>query len=434
MYGAIIGDIVGSTFEFHRIKHKNFLFFDRGSDFTDDTVMTVAVANALLTWKREGGALETFMVQEMQKLGRLYPNPAGAYGHRFKLWLMSIQPKPYKSCGNGSAMRASACGLLANTLEEALSYAYSSAVVTHNHPEGIKGAQATAAAIFLAKIGSSKEEIREYIEKHFYPLNRTWREIHRNYGFSAICQDTVPEAIISFLESADYEDAIRNAIALGGDADTLAAICGSIAWTYYRRQNGGHLTAQMRRLIESAEVYIPDSFRKTVEAVEELTWGEVTDTMSPEETHRFFEELYHESERLQEMALDRFREAHKAYYETALKEIRKGKRRTRWMWYIFPQLQGLGHSPLAKYYAIQDREEALRYWEDPVLSDHLKQISAELLKQECSVKDILGSHDYLKLQSCMTLFYLVSQEPVFKEVLDKFYEGRMDAYTQQKLS
>lgn len=420
MYGAIIGDIVGSTLEFAEVKRKDFLFFDKHSDFTDDTIMTVAVANALLTWKKEGGSLEENMVQEMRKLGRQYPNPLGGYGIKFKRWLRSFRPKPYNSCGNGSAMRVSACGLLANTLEEALKYAEVSAAITHNHPEGIKGAQATAAAIFLAKNGSSKEEIREYIETHFYRLDRTWKEIWEVYSFDATCQGTVPEAIISFLESESYEDAIRNAIALGGDADTIAAICGSIAWSYYRKQNGGKLTAGMRHLVESAEVYIPKDFRRTVDAVEKLAWGNVAEREMP-------------AEATEEFTLERFKLAHKDHYETALHEIMAGRKQSHWMWYVFPQIRGLGHSSTAQYYAIQDKAEAVQYWEDATLSSHLIEICAELLKLDDPIDMILGFPDNLKLQSCMTLFYLISHNPVFKEVLDKFYNGKMDEYTLREI-
>lgn len=434
MYGAIIGDIVGSTFEFRRTKRKDFLFFKIHSDFTDDTVMTVAVANALLAWKQKSGRLEDHMVREMRKLGRKYPNPLGAYGTKFKRWLISPWPKPYRSCGNGSAMRASACGLLANTLEEALSFAYSSAAVTHNHPEGIKGAQATAAAIFLAKTGSSKEAIREYIEKHFYRLDRTWKEIWEIYSFDATCQGTVPEAIISFLESENYEDAIRNAIALGGDADTLAAICGSIAWSYYRKQNGSRLTGTMRILVENAEEYLPKEFRETVDQVETLAWGDVQKKEALGELDKLKGDLFDESVMEERYILERFKIAHNRDYNNALKEIIVGEKKSCWMWYIFPQIRGLGHSSAAKYYAIQDKEEAIRYWEDPILSSHLTEICKELLKHEKPIEKILSFPDNLKLQSCMTLFYLVSGEKIFKEVLDKFYAGEMDEFTRKKLS
>jgi len=224
MLGAIIGDIVGSIYEFNNIKTKDFPLFSEKCKYTDDTVMTIAVADALM-------GSDDF-VSSMKKFGNLYPN--AGYGGYFRKWLFSDDREPYKSWGNGSAMRVSPCAWVANSLEEAENLAMKSAVVTHNHPEGIKGAQATAAAIYLAHKGKSKAEIKEYIEsKYKYNLSRTLNEIRPDYRFDESCQETVPEAIIAFLESTEFEDAIRNAISLGGDSDTLAAITGSIAEAAY---------------------------------------------------------------------------------------------------------------------------------------------------------------------------------------------------------
>ena len=190
----------------------------------------------------------------MTEAGRRYPDPVGGYGNRFKTWLFSNDPQPYNSCGNGSAMRVSPCGLMAQSLEEALDLAKQSAEVTHNHPEGIKGAQAVAAAVYLAKSGAAKEEIGAYIRESFYPLDRTLDEIRPKYRFDGTCQGSVPESIQAFLESADFEAAIRNVISLGGDADTMGAITGSIAWAYYGRDG---ITPDMQLLREQAENYIP---------------------------------------------------------------------------------------------------------------------------------------------------------------------------------
>lgn len=270
MYGAIIGDIIGSTYEFRRIKTKRFLLFPWFSAFTDDSIMTVAVARALMEWQEEGGDLHEAMVSHMRKLGYKYPNPVGAYGRHFKQWLRSYDPKPYKSCGNGSAMRVSPCGLLATSLEEALALAKISAEVTHNSYEGIKGAKAVAAAIYLAKTGHSKDEIRRYINRNFYPLNRTLAEIRPNYRFNGTCQGSVPQSIIAFLESESYEDAVRNAVSLGGDADTMAAIAGSIAWSYYKCYNGGKMDAGMKKVLRKAQKRMPIEFIRTAEEFEIL--------------------------------------------------------------------------------------------------------------------------------------------------------------------
>lgn len=269
MYGAVIGDIVGSVYEFEEWKVKDFPLFTAEMDFTDDSVITLAVAMALLQWKKEGGSLHQAMIACMRKMGERFPNPLGAYGAGFKQWLRSNDPRPYNSCGNGSAMRVSPCGLLAASLEDALELAKISSEVTHNHPEGIKGAQATAAAIFLAKTRHSKQEIRDYIHENFYPMDRTCDEIRPDYSFDGTCQGTVPEAIIAFLESEDYEDALRNAISLGGDADTMGAITGSIAWTFYRAWEGG-LTQRMLWMREQANTYLPEDLIRLMEEFDEM--------------------------------------------------------------------------------------------------------------------------------------------------------------------
>lgn len=228
MIGAIIGDIIGSVYEWNNIKIKDFKLFSPGCFFTDDTVMTLAIAEGLMN----GSSADEF-IKAMKKYGRMYPD--AGYGGRFGNWLFSEDIHPYNSFGNGSAMRVSPVAWMFYTLTEVEQFAEVSAAVTHNHPEGIKGAQATAAAIFLARQGKSKNEIKAYIEsKYGYDLNRTLKEIRPDYDFNESCQKTVPEAIIAFLESLDFEDAIRNAISLGGDSDTLAAITGSIAEAAYK--------------------------------------------------------------------------------------------------------------------------------------------------------------------------------------------------------
>ena len=235
MYGAILGDIIGSPYEFDQgSKIKDFPMFSEDSAFTDDTVMTVAVADALLpvTPEMDDEMIRCRIVQEMQKYGRLYPYTG--YGGMFSRWLQSCHPKPYNSYGNGSAMRVSAVGWLFHDLETVRRMARLSAEVTHNHPEGIKGAESVAAAIFLARTGSSKEEIRAYIEENFhYDLSRSCDEIRPGYCHVESCQETVPEAITAFLEGQSFEDVIRTAVSLGGDCDTLTCIAGSMAEAFY---------------------------------------------------------------------------------------------------------------------------------------------------------------------------------------------------------
>lgn len=231
MLGAIIGDIIGSIYEFRNIKTKNFELFGKHCIFTDDTVMTLAVAKAILNCDGDYSKLEDETVDCMRKLGGKYPD--AGYGGYFYRWLKSNNPQPYNSYGNGSAMRVSPCGYAAKSLEEALTLAEITAKVTHNHPEGIKGAQAVASAIFLARNGKSISEIAEYINNNFYRIDFTISGIRKTYKFDVSCQGSVPQALQAFFESTDFEDAIRNAISIGGDSDTIAAITGSIAQAYY---------------------------------------------------------------------------------------------------------------------------------------------------------------------------------------------------------
>ena len=235
MYGAILGDIIGSPYEFDRgSKTKNFPLFSKHSTYTDDTVMTIAVAAALLKlpMDAEDEAVRWEMVRCLQAYGQRFPY--AGYGGMFRRWLRTRDSQPYGSYGNGSAMRVSSVGWLYNDLETVRRMARLSAEVTHNHPEGIKGAEATAAAIFLARTGSTKAEIKAYIEEKFhYDLSRTCDEIRPSYRHVESCQETVPEAITAFLEGQSFEDVIRTAVSLGGDCDTLTCIAGSMAEAFY---------------------------------------------------------------------------------------------------------------------------------------------------------------------------------------------------------
>lgn len=244
MLGAIIGDTVGSVYEFENTKDYNFTLFNSESGYTDDSVMSMAMARWLLDDpKHRLKTLENIMVSFADNC----PCPNGGYGHMFYLWLfdpLSLVGRdgypsdgkrhPYNSWGNGSAMRVSAVGWFFDTLEETERVAKTSAEITHNHPEGIKGAQAAAAAIWMARNGKTKAEIKEYVATRYgYDLNRSWEFLNRTYDWDSSCQGTVPEAIICFLESKDFEDAIRLAVSIGGDSDTLACITGGIAEAYY---------------------------------------------------------------------------------------------------------------------------------------------------------------------------------------------------------
>lgn len=248
MLGAIVGDIVGSIYEFNNHRSKDFPLFSGGCDFTDDTVLTVAVADCLMN--------QGSYVEYIKNYTRKYPNRG--YGGRFAQWIRFESMEPYNSWGNGSAMRVSAVGFAFDDLEMVMQEAKRSSEVTHNHPEGIKGAQATALAIYMARQGQSKEQIKSAIAKSFsYDLDRTLDEIRPVYQFNESCQETVPEAVIAFLESTDFEDAIRNGISLGGDSDTLTCITGGIAEAFY----GG----VPQDIAEKALSYLPKAMREVVE-------------------------------------------------------------------------------------------------------------------------------------------------------------------------
>ena len=276
MIGAIIGDIAGSTYEFHSIKTMDFPLFAPGSSYTDDSLMSIAVASALMQTGESHDGFKSHAVTSMRQIATKYPCPMGGYGGRFRHWLVSSDLQPYGSFGNGSAMRVSPCGDVAATLDEALALAKQSAEVTHSHPEGIKGAQAVAAAIYLARTGESRNGIRSYIEQHFYPLEQTVDEIRPTYRFDETCQGTVPQAITVFLESVSFEDALRTAVSLGGDCDTLTDITCAIAWPFYARSG---LDDTMVRLRDEALALLHDDLREIVTRWEER-YGGYTSTVN----------------------------------------------------------------------------------------------------------------------------------------------------------
>ena len=255
MLGAVCGDIIGSIYEVDNIKTKKFELFSPLDSFTDDTVMTCAIAEASFNYlkTKDLNSFRDDCVFYMQKFGRANIN--AGYGGTFIRWLVSPNPLPYNSYGNGSAMRVSSVAYVAKSLEEAKKLARISASVSHNHPEGIKGAECVASAIWLAKNGASRENIRKYIEDNYYKLNFTIDKIRDNYKFDVSCQGSVPQAIVAFLESTCFEDAIRNAVSIGGDSDTIAAICGSIAEAYY---------GIPQNIVNNAVQYLDETLRETL--------------------------------------------------------------------------------------------------------------------------------------------------------------------------
>jgi len=252
MVGAIAGDIIGSAYEWHATKSPDFELLTPQSRFTDDTVLTIAVADCILHGKDYAITFKEY--------GRRYPH--AGYGGMFLEWLARDSFAPYNSFGNGSAMRVSPVGFAFSSLDEVLREAERSAAVTHNHPEGVKGAQAIASAIYLARSERNKEKIRKYVEDIFgYNLHQTLDEIRPRYGFDETCQGSVPEAIIAFLESTDYEDAVRKAVSLGGDSDTLACMAGGIAQAYYR-EIPEKIVRKVRELLDDELLAIVDEFNE----------------------------------------------------------------------------------------------------------------------------------------------------------------------------
>jgi len=260
LLGAIVGDIVGSRYEFNNIRTKEFPLLSKYSFFTDDTVMTLAVAKSLMKYNGIMSNLSFSTIQHMHAVGRRYPNCG--YGNMFKMWLFSKNPLPYKSFGNGAATRVSACGIVGKTLDEVKYLAKEITEVSHNHVEGFKGAECVAVAVFLARQGKTKKQIYEQMIK-YYKLNFTLNQIRDNHMFNESCQGTVPQALVAFFESTDFEDAIRNAVSIGGDSDTLAAITGSIAGEYYgiptnvATRTKGYLDNYLKKILEDFELKYP---------------------------------------------------------------------------------------------------------------------------------------------------------------------------------
>ena len=260
MFGALIGDIVGSRFEWNNRKSKDFELFTDDCFATDDSIMSLAICKALLQ-KSSQNDLSLLCIQCMQELGALYPD--AGYGSRFTAWLTQKEPRPYQSFGNGAAMRVSATAYVGQSQEEVADLARAVTVISHNHPEGLKGALATATAVFLARTGQSQKAIKEAICANFYNVNFTLAEIRDSYSYDVTCQGTVPQALEAFFEAQSFEDAIRNAISLGGDSDTLAAITGSVAEAYFgipprlRARAMDFLDDRLLAIVTRFEAYFP---------------------------------------------------------------------------------------------------------------------------------------------------------------------------------
>ena len=325
MYGAILGDIIGSAFEFDRGgKTKKFPLFSKESTWTDDTVMTVAVAEALMEAGRDATAEEIrkVCVKSMQKWGRKYPY--AGYGARFIRWVHSEHPHPYKSYGNGSAMRVSAAGWLYDTIERTREVARATAMVSHNHPEGIKGAECTAAVIFMARKGETDEAIAEYVKNEFgYDFSETLDEMRARHAHVETCMDSLPKALRSYMDGDSYEDVVRNAVSLGGDTDTLGAIAGAMAEGFYGVPRG--LKHECRERIPKDMLAVLKRFRKMAreeaDAEERLCVSSRADDESSDGNERL---IHAYSEMLAQRDTEQFEQARLGFVLVLCEEMKKG--------------------------------------------------------------------------------------------------------------
>lgn len=262
MIGAIIGDIVGSRYEYINHRSKEFTLFDKKCKPTDDSIMSLAVAKAILASGDDIEILSVNTVAYMQELGRQYEH--AGYGRHFYRWLWLEDPRPYNSYGNGAGMRVGPCGFAADSLEHAKTLSAAVTKVTHNHPEGMKGAEAIAVAVFLARSGKDKKDIRTYIEENYYEIDFKIDELRRMYRFDVSCQGSVPVALEAFFESTDFEDAIRTAISVGGDSDTIAAMTGAVAEAYYGVPE--KILAEVTGFLDERQLEIIHSFEQKYSA------------------------------------------------------------------------------------------------------------------------------------------------------------------------
>ena len=426
MLGALVGDIIGSVYEFQNVKSIDFDLFTPWSTYTDDSVMTLAVAKWLIEDKEH---TKHHLISCMQELGRRYPK--AGYGGNFEWWLRQDDPQPYNSWGNGAGMRVSPVGLYAKSLEEALYLAEITASVSHNHPEGIKGAKAIAASVFLCKTGKSKDEFKNYVQASFgYNLERTIFEIRPNYYFDVSCQGSVPEAIIAFLEGNSFEEVIRLAISIGGDSDTIGCMAGAIAACIYpipeeiTEKCNSILTDDLRAV---KDAFIEKIFEQELGREPDIIWNmdDIEHPIVSKSVKLVNKESADNSDLYDLKRFLRAQEYESGGYEDALQEIQNGRKRKHWIWYIFPQINGLGHSDYSEYYGIKSLEEARAYLEDKRLGERLREITDALLKIEGkTATEILGGIDSMKVRSSMTLFDLVSPHNIFEKVLDKYYMGK----------
>lgn len=415
--GGVFGDVAGSRFEFFFGDRQGLTLekaINQYSRVTDDSVLLLATLDAVKEMQRDpdlhikGTKVSDFADTIFTRKYRAYYRefPQVGYGPGFSGWAVTDRG-PYGSFGNGSAMRVAPIGELFEDVDEVILHAIASAACTHNHPEGIKGAVVTAVCVWMGRHGCAKDEILNYVKKHYQPqdLIKSYRmeEVRGCYqgGYGLSCQFSVPAAVTCFYESASFEECIENVLSFEGDSDTIACIAGAIAGAFYG------VSENVREIVMER---VPDSLRRLLKGLEEDSF-------------------------MDEYDLERFVSAQACYYQTALQEVQEGCKRSHWMWYIFPQIVGLGDSWKAQKYSIADIGEAVAYMQHPVLGQRLVEISEAVLRlPEDGSLPCFGPLDSMKLRSCMTLFAEACPEcSVFQEVLDQFYGGENDPLTLEIL-
>ena len=406
MLGAIVGDVIGSVYEFDNYRHQDFPIVNKYNKFTDDTVLTIAI----MDWIVNANPKDIDSVNHyIQKWGRKYPN--AGYGNRFRTeYLYEEHPHPYFSYGNGAAMRVSPVSFVANSIDKVIELSDFVTSVTHNHPEGIKGARAIAIAIFMAWHGYPKEDIKE-MAIAYYPEIKYFEydDLLQHYRFNETCQDTCPQALYCFLISNSFEECLRISVSIGGDTDTLCAMSCAIAEAFYkeipveiRNEVLSKLDKEMLDVIEQFDRYVANLDEdKSIE----LTYD-----------------------------LQKFIDASDNSIDLATKELSEGYKESHYMWYIFPQLRGLGHSELSYNYGLSGLGEARAYYANEILGKRLTDLCKVLLSLDINEPiKIFGELDSKKLRSSMTLFYEATHEQIFLDVLKKYFDGMEDPKTLDRI-
>ena len=409
MLGAIIGDIAGSKYEFNNITHTQFALLDEDCEFTDDTVCTVAVMDWLLHAPVRNSETAT---EYLRKWTRKYSRVG--YGGNFRRWVLSDNPKPYGSYGNGAAMRISPVAWAAKDLDELKELSDIITGITHNHPEGLKGALVTATCVYLALHGYKKKDIESYLFSQYSEDSVLSKYYSKGcLEFDETCQGTVPIAIYCFLQSTDFIDCLKTTISKGGDSDTTAAISGAVAEAYYGIPAG--------LAFKALYLYLPPDLS---EIIAEFS-----------RTYGFSYGACPVKKGVDPYNISRFVFPQREILKVAIAELKNGGKRGHWMWCIFPKLREFAISDMEKEYSLTGIEEAKEFCSNPVISNNIRTICEELLKLDKGngITEFFRGENIWELQASMTLLYVATGEELFKKVLDRYFDGKLDPKTLEVL-